>query len=301
MLYMNIKELSGYSSDPETICLKISGDDAGKFLQGQFSNDINLLEKDISQYSSYSTNQGKVIAILRILKDKDSYLILINKEISDYFIQKLSMYILMSKVTIEITNEYHIIGICGQMSKELLSSYNAKNSSGIKEDDNYQILNNNSEYFSSSTLIYKDEAKEINKIKKLLTKDQLGFNVNKLSDYYNRILRVTMETKEQYIPQVLNLEKLNGINYKKGCYTGQEIVARTHYLGKIKKQIFLINHNSKLINISNKIHDENNEILGEVISSNQTIQEEIICLAVIRLDAIEKDLYINNTKVNIVN
>ena len=301
MLYMNIKELSGYSSDPETICLKISGDDAGKFLQGQFSNDINLLEKDISQYSSYSTNQGKVIAILRILKDKDSYLILINKEISDYFIQKLSMYILMSKVTIEMTNEYHIIGICGQMSKELLSSYNAKNSSGIKEDDNYQILNNNSEYFSSSTLIYKDEAKETNEIKKLLTKDQLGFNVNKLSDYYNRILRVTMETKEQYIPQVLNLEKLNGINYKKGCYTGQEIVARTHYLGKIKKQIFLINHNSKLINISNKIHDENNEILGEVISGNQTIQEEIICLAVIRLDAIEKDLYINNTKVNIVN
>ena len=301
MLYMNIKELSGYSSDPETICLKISGDDAGKFLQGQFSNDINLLEKDISQYSSYSTNQGKVIAILRILKDKDSYLILINKEISDYFIQKLSMYILMSKVTIEMTNEYHIIGICGQMSKELLSSYNAKNSSGIKEDDNYQILNNNSEYFSSSTLIYKDEAKEIDEIKKLLTKDQLAFNVNKLSDYYNRILRVTMETKEQYIPQVLNLEKLNGINYKKGCYTGQEIVARTHYLGKIKKQIFLINHNSKLINISNKIHDENNEILGEVISGNQTIQEEIICLAVIRLDAIEKDLYINNIKVNIVN
>ena len=301
MLYMNIKELSGYSSDPETICLKISGDDAGKFLQGQFSNDINLLEKDISQYSSYSTNQGKVIAILRILKDKDSYLILINKEISDYFIQKLSMYILMSKVTIEMTNEYHIIGICGQMSKELLSSYNAKNSSGIKEDDNYQILNNNSEYFSSSTLIYKDEAKEIDEIKKLLTKDQLAFNVNKLSDYYNRILRVTMETKEQYIPQVLNLEKLNGINYKKGCYTGQEIVARTHYLGKIKKQIFLINHNSKLINIANKIHDENNEILGEVISGNETIQEEIICLAVIRLDAIEKDLYINNTKVNIVN
>ena len=113
-------------------------------------------------------------------------------------------------------------------------------------------------------------------------------------------MRVTLETKEQYIPQVLNLEKLNGINYKKGCYTGQEIVARTHYLGKIKKQIFLISHNSKLINISNKIHDENNEILGEVISDNQTIQEKIICLAVIRLDAIEKDLYINNTKVNII-
>ena len=290
-----LKELSGYSSDPETICLRISGDDAGKFLQGQFSNDINLLEKDIFQYSSYSTNQGKVIAILRILKDRDSYLILINKEVSDYFIQKLSMYILMSKVIIEITNEYHIIGICGQISQELLKSC------GIKKDVNYQLLNNNSEYFSSSTLIYKDEAKKIKEIKELLTKDELEFNVNKLSDYYNRILRVTMETKEQYIPQVLNLEKLNGINYKKGCYTGQEIVARTHYLGKIKKQIFLISHNSKLINIADKIHDENNEILGEVISSTQTIQEDIICLAIIRLDSVKKDLYINDRKVNIVN
>ena len=296
-----LKELSGYSSDPETICLRISGDDAGKFLQGQFSNDINLLEKDISQYSSYSTNQGKVIAILRILKDESSYLILINKEISDYFIKKLSMYILMSKVSIEIANEYHIIGICGQMSTEFLKLHNIENSNGAKEDGSYQLLNNDSKYFSSSTLVYKDKAKEIDEVKELLAKKELGFNVNKASDYYNRILRVTMETKEQYIPQVLNLEKLNGINYKKGCYTGQEIVARTHYLGKIKKQIFLISHNSKLINITDKIHDENNEILGETISDNQTIQEEKICLAVIRLDAVEKDLYINNQKINLIN
>jgi folate-binding protein YgfZ len=207
----------------------------------------------------------------------------------------------MSKVTIEITNEYHVIGICGKISTELLKSFNTENSSEIKENGNYQLLDNGSEYFSSSTLVYKDKAKEMDKIKELLAKKELEFNINKISDYYNRILRVTMETKEQYIPQVLNLEKLNGINYKKGCYTGQEIVARTHYLGKIKKQIFLINHNSKLINVSDKIHDENNEVLGEVISNNQAIQEEMICLAVIRLDAAKKDLYVNNEKINIIN
>ena len=58
---------------------------------------------------------------------------------------------------------------------------------------------------------------------------------------------------------------------------------------------------TKLINITDKIHDENNEILGETISDNQTIQEEKICLAVIRLDAVEKDLYINNQKINLIN
>ncbi len=298
---MNIRELSGYSKDPETICLRISGDDANKFLQGQFSNDINLLEKNIFQYSSYSTNQGKVIAILRILKDQESYLILINKDISDYFIQKLSMYILMSKVKIELANDYIILGVCGETSTQLLKDHNMESSGSFKKNDSYWILNNNSKHFSSSTLMYKNLKEEIKELKELTTNDELNINVNKLSDYYNCILRVNMKTKEQYIPQVLNLEKLDGINYKKGCYTGQEIVARTHYLGKIKKQLFLIKHFSDAINISNKIHDENNEIIGEVMSHNQTLEQENICLAVVRLDSIKKSLFVNNEKVNIIN
>ena len=69
----------------------------------------------------------------------------------------------------------------------------------------------------------------------LSTSESSSYNINELMDNLSLIPRITMETKEKYIPQVLNLESLDGINYKKGCYTGQEIVARTHYLGKIKK------------------------------------------------------------------
>ena len=298
---MNIRELSGYSKDQETVCLRVSGEDAGKFLQGQLSNDINLVEENIFQYSSYSTNQGKVIAILRILKDQNDYLILINNDISEYFIQKLSMYILMSKVVIKRDNDYLILGVCGKTLKKFLENNAEKESNSFKRNDDYWVLNNDSKHFSSFTLVYKNKKDMPDEINILTADDELHININKLADYYNGILRINMKTKEQYIPQVLNLEKLNGINYKKGCYTGQEIVARTHYLGKIKKQLFLINHTSAMINISNKIYDENDEIIGEVMSHNQVIEKEMICLAVIRLDSIEKILFVNDQKVNIVN
>ncbi|MBT5406131.1 MAG: folate-binding protein YgfZ [Gammaproteobacteria bacterium] len=298
---MNIRELSGYSKDPETVCLRISGEDAGKFLQGQLSNDIDLVEENIFQYSSYSTNQGKVIAILRILKDQNDYVILINKDISDYFTQKLSMYILMSKVVIERDSNYLVLGVCGKTLDQFLESNVGKDSDSFKRNDDYWVLNNDSKHFRSFTLVYKNKKRMVDEINVLTTTDELKININKLADYYNGILRINMETKEQYIPQVLNLEKLNGINYKKGCYTGQEIVARTHYLGKIKKQLFLIRHSSDKINISNKIHDENNEIVGDIMSHNQVIDREMICLAVIRLDSVDKGLFVNNKKVNIVN
>ena len=74
VLYNEIRTLSGYSLDLETLCLRVSGDDSSKFLQGQLSNDINLIDDNNYQISSYSTNQGKVISINRIFIDKSKFL-----------------------------------------------------------------------------------------------------------------------------------------------------------------------------------------------------------------------------------
>ena len=91
---MNIKDISGYSLDENLVCIQVSGEDTEKFLQGQFSNDISKVSEKNYQYSSYSTNQGKVISIFRIIRQEKDYLLLVNEKIADYFIEKLSMYIL---------------------------------------------------------------------------------------------------------------------------------------------------------------------------------------------------------------
>ena len=109
-----------------------------------------------------------------------------------------------------------------------------------------------------------------------------------------------MATKETYIPQVLNLEDLNGINYKKGCYTGQEIVARTHYLGKIKKKIFLLEHNEKDIEAGDKIHDADGELVGEIFTSAQKINDIFLSIGIIRLDSIDKNIYAREKSLKII-
>ena len=298
---MNIKELNGYSRDNEIVCIKVAGTDAEKFLQGQFSNDISSIKEDSYQFSSYSTNQGKVISLLRIIKDQDSFLLLLTTDISEYFMSKLSMYVLMSKVEIEIMSNYKVYGLSGTASAEIIKNNNYENSVFEKED--CYVLNNTSERVSSAIVIHKSNDK-LDSLPRFFTSmsfSSLEFNTNKLADMMRGFLRIDMTTKEQYIPQVLNMEILNGISYKKGCYTGQEIVARTHYLGKIKKRIFSIETESESMKYGDVIHNVDSESIGEVISNTQDVQSLNIALAILRLDSLDKELYVNNGKIKKIN
>ena len=295
---MNFKELSGYSIDKNTACIQVSGEDSQKFLQGQFSNDITEVTDSVYQYSSYSTNQGKVIAIFRILKNNQGYLLLINKDVAKYFIERLSMYILMSKVNIEEQKNYKIYGVLGKSVKNILLNNALKENEYIKSSENI-ILNNKNKYMPAATIIkIKSNNSESDEL--LQSEINVDYNVNELIDNLLLLPRITMATKETYIPQVLNLEDLNGINYKKGCYTGQEIVARTHYLGKIKKKIFLLEHNEKDIDAGDKIHDDDGELVGEIFTSAQKINDIFLSIGVIRLDSIDKNIYAKENSLKII-
>lgn len=295
---MNFEELSGYSIDKNTTCIQVSGEDSQKFLQGQFSNDITEVTDSVYQYSSYSTNQGKVIAIFRILKNNQGYLLLINKDVAKYFIERLSMYILMSKVNIEEQKNYKIYGVLGKSVKNILLNNALKENEYVKSSENI-ILNNKNKYMPAATIIkIKSNNSESDEL--LQSEINVDYNVNELIDNLLLLPRITMATKETYIPQVLNLEDLNGINYKKGCYTGQEIVARTHYLGKIKKKIFLLEHNEKDIDAGDKIHDDDGELVGEIFTSAQKINDIFLSIGVIRLDSIDKNIYAKENSLKII-
>ena len=295
---MNFEELSGYSIDKNTTCIQVSGEDSQKFLQGQFSNDITEVTDSVYQYSSYSTNQGKVIAIFRILKNNQGYLLLINKDVAKYFIERLSMYILMSKVIIEEQKDCKIYGVLGKSANNILLNNILKENEYIKSSDNI-ILNNKNKYMPAATIIkIKSNNSESDEL--LQSEINVDYNVNELIDNLILLPRITMATKETYIPQVLNLEDLNGINYKKGCYTGQEIVARTHYLGKIKKKIFLLEHNEKDIDAGDKIHDDDGELVGEIFTSAQKINDIFLSIGIIRLDSIDKNIFAKQTSLKII-
>ena len=294
---MNIKDISGYSLDENLVCIQVSGEDAEKFLQGQFSNDISKVSEKNYQYSSYSTNQGKVISIFRIIRQENNYLLLVNKKIADYFIEKLSMYILMSKVKINMLKEFRIYGVIGKTAKTILSNNQIKDSMYL-QSTKYFILNNNNKYLPAAIIITKEE--NIESLEDFNdTSGILKFNVNEFVDNLLLLPRISILTKETYIPQVLCLEDLDGINYKKGCYTGQEIVARTHYLGKIKKKLFLLKHTEPDVAIRDKIHNDDGEIVGEIFTPMQKIDSAFLCLGIINLDAIQNKIFTNQKELSL--
>ena len=293
---MNIKELSGYSLDQNTTCIQVSGEDSETFLQGQFSNDITHVTEDIYQYSSYSTNQGKVISIFRIIKEEQCYLLLVNTNIAEYFLERLSMYILMSKVNINKLEDYKVYGACGKAAESLLLNNHIEENRYLQKKKNH-ILNNNNKYIPAVIIIERDIDVELKNL--MAEYEEVNFNVNELIDNLLLLPRISMTTKETYIPQVLNLEGLNGISYKKGCYTGQEIVARTHYLGKIKKKVFLMMHDNPTIKVGDKIHNSDGEIVGEIFSSIQNIQGILLCIGVLMLSAKDNKVFANNTELSL--
>ncbi len=297
-LYDEMRKLSGYSLDSETSCLRVSGDDASKFLQGQLSNDINLIDDNNYQISSYSTNQGKVISINRIFKDNHSYIILLNKDIAEYFVEKISMYILMSKVNLKIEKDYKVFGLIGENAKKLSHENNILDEKKYLKKDNLWIMNTTNKDIYSNIIICEKDSEDFFKG---LNVSELDFNISKFIDIISCFLRINKLNKERYIPQVLNLDENNGINFKKGCYTGQEIIARTHYLGKVKKKIFIIKHTSSKIDINDKIYDKNDESVGEIISNNVVLNNECYCLGVIKTNSIKSSIFSKKENLFILN
>ena len=293
---MNILEFYGTSYDIDLCVIRVSGDDSAKFLQGQLSNDVELASNDLFQYSTFSTNQGKVIATLRVLRDKQGFLLITNKDVSESLVNGLNKYILMSKVKVEYVQS-HVLGKIGEDAADILDEIKLEDEKNLSYRDDTFILNT-SKGRAKSCLIISLNGKSLDEYATCKISD---VNIGQLIDMLNIFPRLSESTRESYIPQVLNMEDHNAINYKKGCYTGQEIVARTHYLGKIKKKLFLCSVNLHVVDATKKIHDSNSEIVGEVFSNPINISGNYFFQCVLKISMVSKDLFIDENKISIEN
>ncbi len=245
--------------------LKITGTDAVQFLQGQLTCNINNLSDSTSFYSAFCNAKGRAITTLLIYKKNDAYFIVLPTDLTDKVITKLRMYILRSAVKIQnITDELCLIGLTSSNTTILPSL--PKNQFEISQST-IKISSRNNRY-----LIINPET-EISALWTQLTHKQNVIAVNsstwKFQDISEGIPWLDLATSEEYIPQMLNIDKLGGISFDKGCYTGQEIVARTHYLGKAKRQLFLAEcHPTAMLKGSIQIVKNNSEqAIGKVLST----------------------------------
>ncbi len=256
---MNIKNV--YILDDRAI-LYINGEDAKEFLQNLISNDINKVSDVNSCFSSLLTPQGKFLYEFIIVKHKSGYLLDCEKPQAEELFKQLSLYKLRSKVEIlNLSNEFVVAAFS---QEKFLTFEAAKDQPGctIKYREDPIFLDPRNKYLGARLII--------NLEKLYLSLKKLDLHDSNLKEYYSLshslgiVPKDLNKLKDKLFGIECNFEELNGIDFKKGCYVGQENTARIKLKNKLSKRLFPIN----LIN--GKLHEGesiyNNEIeIGKVL------------------------------------
>ena len=242
--------------------LYINGEDCFEFLQNLITNDLKKVSEDNSCFASLLTPQGKYLFDFIIVKHKDGYFIDCEKKIIDELFNKLNLYKLRSKVEIlNLSNEFVVAAI----SKEkFLTFENAKD-----------IIGNTIKYRSDP--IFLDPRNSVLGGRIIVNLEKLYLSIKKLNlkssdikEYYDHSFNVgipqidTQKLQNKLFGIECNFEELNALDFKKGCYVGQENTARIKLKDKQSKKLFAI----KVLNGEIKIDDEikqNNKIFGKVL------------------------------------
>ena len=256
---MNIKNV--YILDDRAI-LYINGEDAKEFLQNLISNDINKVSNVNSCFSSLLTPQGKFLYEFIIIKHKSGYLLDCEKPQAEELFKQLSLYKLRSKVEIlNLSNEFVVAAFSHE---KFLTFEAAKDQSGctIKYREDPIFLDPRNKNLGARLII--------NLEKLYLSLKKLDLHDADLKEYYSLSHRLGIvpkdlnKLKDKLFGIECNFEELNGIDFKKGCYVGQENTARIKLKNKLSKRLFPINV------INGKLHEGesiyNNEIeIGKVL------------------------------------
>lgn len=240
--------------------VEVRGSDAEKFLHGQLCNDVENLTNNTLQLNGYCDPKGRLIGLFYLIKLSDNYLIVIDQSISSSVIKRLQMFVLMAQVEFE-PSQLKCIGFVHNRPKKTpdLIGQASLSPCSVSTDKNGLIL----------AMLEGDPTRVIiigDSLKVGSAWDSLSTDCLNCNDSVWHLLNVQLgqpslveKTQGTFVPQMMNLDLVNGLSFNKGCYPGQEVVARMHHLGKLKRRMYGVH-----------IHCEEQPLAGDGIYSPQT-------------------------------
>jgi len=241
-----ISTQGGELAEAEFICsleelglILVNGDDATDFLQNQLSNDISLIDENSFQISSYSTPKGRMLGIFRVVRISNGYLLLTPRSMVPTLLERLHHFILQARVGLADASDY--------FARFAIQSANAEHPllapgpGTTRQNDSVVSLQLEPLGEQRRYLLLCLSATEAIDLWRQFA-DQLvvsDYRAWHLTEILSGIPAIYPQTAEEFVVQMANLNPLNGVSFKKGCYPGQEIVARMQYLGKLKRRMYL--------------------------------------------------------------
>jgi folate-binding protein YgfZ len=220
--------------------IRAAGEDAQTFLQGQFTNDTRQVTPEKAQYSSLCTPKGRMLANFLLWRDEQGFLIQLPEALRADIQQRLGKYVLRAKVKLsDAGGEVIRLGIAGPTAEALLAQAVGSVPAatlGVVHHARATIIRLGDTRFElvvgaqAAIGLWDDLAKNCT---------PAGAGMWEWLEIRAGIPVIQTATQEQFVPQMANMELLGGISFQKGCYTGQEVVARTQHLGKVKRRMYL--------------------------------------------------------------
>lgn len=261
--------------------IEVAGKDAQQFLQGQLTCNIDDISQSNSFFAAFCNAKGRIISTLLVLKNNENLLLIVPQALLETVLKKLSMYILRARVQLNAGgNNYCLIGINSSSQSSIIdypsTDFGVSNGTAIT----LKLRSNQPRYLLISPI---DKAQQL----WLQLTQNDGLTVTHPEQWAYQDLSAGLAwldatTTEQYTPQMLNLDKLGGISFQKGCYTGQEIIARSHYLGTTKRELFLAEcaHTALVERPATLISNDDQRSSGTIVAV-QTQQQRCRMLVVI--------------------
>lgn len=280
----------------DRVIVRITGPGTDKFLQGQFSQQIDDVTQSHSPRAAACTPKGRAYCLTRLVRDGDDVLMELPTELAEDTVSHLRKYLMLFRGTsMEVDTAAGITGLVGKSAAERL----------LKKSDAELAAPGDSALIEGGHLIRTMDTAEGAARYELWHTPPLTGSLQQalqvipeatLADWHASeiaagVAALTAATKESFVPQMLNWQHLGGLHFKKGCYTGQEVIARMHYLGQLKKSLFRFACNSCDIPPSpGEALLDGERPVGNVVNSIRLSDNTVELLAVVRHDAAERPL-----------
>jgi tRNA-modifying protein YgfZ len=223
---------------PHLGVLRFTGPDSLSFLQGQVSNDTRRLAESQSLLAAYSSPQGRVLALMHLLPHSSGVIAILPRELVVPTLEGLRKFVLRAKVMIEDAGELlSVAGLHGMHRLQSAGITAPQSSTGYIEKEDIGVAAVNRDPGRFWVIGAAEKLAEHGLAGDILQADQIEHDW-RLADIRAGLPQIYLSTSEAFVAQMLNLDLLDGISFSKGCYTGQEIIARTQHLGRIKRRLY---------------------------------------------------------------
>lgn len=268
---------SGFSVLSAWQALQVHGDDAESFLQNLLTNDVKAAQPGEAQLSGFCQAKGRLLAVFWLLRRQDDFVLLLPADQADFLAQRLTMFKLRSKVEISLLSDHLLLAISGNIPVNCTAKIN--------------------DTLAFSLVSAADSEAALAEL------EQAGLSQQSHLCWLQPLMRsgypmIFAESRERFTPQQVNLDLAGGVSFRKGCYPGQEVVARLHYLGEAKRRLFLGEIAvADLPPAGSDIVNETGEVTGQLVQNCLVSEERTLVQLSLKLTMADQKLFLDNHEI----